>query len=178
MATKIGINEIVDPSKDILDIVRNAQIAANRNITNDCDCEFYNNLMAKELTRRNCIANEIERFIKGDSDSIYLDYQPQFNLKTNKISGFEGLARMKTESLGQVSPLEFIYIAEKSNLIIELGLVLLKKACDFLGKLNKHGFVDISVAVNVSSIQILRDDFSDNIMKIIKESGIDQNVWN
>ena len=79
---------------------------------------------------------------------------------------------MKSEELGQISPVEFISIAEESNLIIGLGLILLKEACIFLNKLNKQGFKDIIVAVNVSVKQILRHDFADNVMKIIEETNI------
>ncbi len=175
VTVKIGINEIEESSEDILEIITNAQIAANRHINNKCNCEFFDNEMSKEITRKNYIEDEIKKIIKGDKDNIYLDYQPQLDLRSNTISGFEGLARMKTDKFGQVSPLEFISIAVESNLIVDLGLILMEKACMFLSELHKEGFDNVIVAVNISTIQILRDDFSDNVMKIIEKLNINPN---
>lgn len=173
VTVQIGINEIKNNQEDILDILKNAQIAAQEDYTNnDCRCSFFNASMGHKIERKNNIENEIDSFIKGENNNIYLDYQPQLDLKTNRICGFEALARMKSEELGQVSPIEFIPIAEESNLIIDLGLILLKKTCIFLNKLNKQGFNDIIIAVNVSVKQILRHDFANNVMKIIEETNI------
>ena len=173
VSVQIGINEIEDNQEDILNILKNAQIAAQEgNTNNDCSCSFFNARMGHEIQRKKKIENEIESFIKEENNNIYLVYQPQLDLQSNRISGLEALARMKSEELGQISPVEFISIAEESNLIIGLGLILLKEACIFLNKLNKQGFKDIIVAVNVSVKQILRHDFADNVMKIIEETNI------
>lgn len=175
VTVKMGIKKIKNSSEDIFDIIKDAQIAANSIATNEFNCQFFNSEMAEEIARKNYIGNEIKDFIKGGNNSIYMDYQPQLDLRTNKISGFEGLARMTTEKLGQVSPLEFIGVAEESNLIIDLGLIFLKKACEFLNELNKQGFPNVIVAVNMSIIQVLRDDFYENVKKIIEETNINPN---
>ncbi len=175
VTAKIGINDIGDCSEGVLNIIKNAQIAANTSNANNREYEFFDNILEQDITRKNYIENEIKRFIKEENTNIYLDYQPQLDLRANKISGLEGLARMKTDKYGQVSPLEFIAIAEESNLIIELGLILFRKACGFLSELSQEGFSNLTVAVNVSTIQVLRDDFYDNIIKILKETNINTN---
>lgn len=175
VTAKIGINDIGDCSEGVLNIIKNAQIAANTSNANNREYEFFDNILEQDITRKNYIENEIKRFIKEENTNIYLDYQPQLDLRANKISGLEGLARMKTDKYGQVSPLEFIAIAEESNLIIDLGLILFRKACGFLSELSQEGFSNLTVAVNVSTIQVLRDDFYDNIIKILKETNINTN---
>ncbi|MGD9568303.1 MAG: putative bifunctional diguanylate cyclase/phosphodiesterase [Sedimentibacter sp.] len=173
---KIGIIEIDNSYKDTDKILKNVEIAANSDFTDGSIYKFFNNVMEQKILRENYIESEIRKFIDyKDNNIIYLEYQPQLELRTNKISGFEGLARMKTEKLGQISPAEFIDIAEKRNLILQLGLMLLRKACTLIKCIEKQEFKNVTVAVNVSTIQILREDFYDNVMKIIEETGIDPN---
>lgn len=173
---KIGIVEIDNSSSHIHadNILKNAEIAASSYFTeSNTFYNFFNKDMEQNILRENYIESELKKAIYNEMNNIiYLEYQPQLNLKTNKISGFEGLARMKTEDLGQISPFEFINIAEKRNLIVPLGLILLKNACSFIKYIEELGFNHVTVAVNVSTVQILRDDFYDNVMKIIKDTGI------
>lgn len=173
---KIGIVEIDNSSSHIHadNILKNAEIAASSYFTeSNTFYNFFNKDMEQNILRENYIESELKKAIYNEMNNIiYLEYQPQLNLKTNKISGFEGLARMKTEDLGQISPFEFINIAEKRNLIVPLGLILLKNACSFIKYIEELGFNHVTVAVNVSTVQILRDDFYDNVMKIIKDIGI------
>lgn len=122
----------------------------------------------KELTR---IANET------DSSVLYLQYQPILDLKTNSICGFEALARLRTERLGYVSPMEFIPIAEKTKLIIPIGKEITVQALRFLNRINELGHETVSVAINVSAIQLLRPDFTSGLLEIIKEMHVNpQNI--
>ena len=80
---------------------------------------------------------------------------------------------MNSKKLGFVSPSEFIDIAEKKQLILPLGTAILEKACIFTRKLVSMGFKDIRVAVNVSGIQLLMDDFIDTVADIVHRTGIE-----
>ena len=82
---------------------------------------------------------------------------------------------MNVDTLGSVSPLEFIEIAEQRMLIYELGKHIIKLACDFINVLKSEGF-DLTVAVNLSVIQLLRNEFVDDIDLMIKEFGIDPSM--
>ncbi|MFP4457325.1 MAG: EAL domain-containing protein, partial [Clostridia bacterium] len=68
-------------------------------------------------------------------------------------------------------PLEFIHIAEKANLIIPLGNKLLRSACIFINKLEAKG-INTKIAVNISGIQLLDEEFSENVIKILDETNI------
>ncbi|MBF4242318.1 EAL domain-containing protein, partial [Vibrio anguillarum] len=65
-----------------------------------------------------------------EHDQFYLVYQPQFELSSNKLLGFEALIRWQHPQLGQISPAEFIPIAEKSGLITSIGEWVLRTACE------------------------------------------------
>ena len=75
------------------------------------------------------------------------------DLHTDSVSGFEALARLSTEKLGLVSPLEFIPIAEKTKLIIPLGEKVIIEAFQFLNRLKANGYDSPGVSINISAIQ-------------------------
>jgi len=102
-----------------------------------------------------------------------LHYQPILDLRTDTICGFEALARLKTERLGLVSPMEFIPIAEKTKLINPIGDQVLVKAFGFLNRLKDQGYETMDVSVNVSAIQLLRPDFIDRLFELIRETHVD-----
>ena len=86
------------------------------------------------------------------------------------------MARLKSETLGDISPVEFIDIAEKKQLIVPLGNLILEIACNFINNIRNRGFKDIRIAVNVSGIQLLRDDFLYDIKRIMNKSNIDESL--
>ena len=99
-------------------------------------------------------------------------YQPILDLKSNKIQAFEALARLKSEKFGLISPMEFIPIAEKTKLIIPLGQKIIMEALQFLQKLQMNGYATINISINVSAIELLQEDFVDNLLKIISEKQV------
>lgn len=171
----IGIYEINQNSNNTSEILKSATLAANNKYAeNRYGIYFYNEDIERVLQKEERIENELKRIIytQPDSEDFYLDFQPILDLKTNQISSFEALARLKTSKLGLVSPLEFINIAEKTGLIIPLGERILEMACQFINQLKQYGHNDIKVAVNVSGIQLLSEDFIPSLMQIIKEHTI------
>ncbi|HHW66575.1 EAL domain-containing protein [Defluviitalea raffinosedens] len=171
---EIGIVEIHNKYDHSDRILKDVSIALSGVKENDAGYAFFNKVMENKLQREDLIEKEIRAAItENDTSKIYLEYQPQVDLKSNKITGFEALARMRTKKLGFVSPMEFIDVAEKKQLIVPLGNFILTQASEFIRDLTDKGFKDIKVAVNVSGIQLLRYDFTDTIMKIISDTGIE-----
>lgn len=103
---------------------------------------------------------------------LYLNYQPQFNIKTNEVKSFEALVRWNSFDLGFVSPATFIPIAEDTGMIIEVGNFVFEQACkDFI----KFKEIDENleyIAINISSIQFRDEKFISNIKQIIKNVNI------
>jgi diguanylate cyclase (GGDEF)-like protein/PAS domain S-box-containing protein len=90
---------------------------------------------------------------------LSLVFQPQVNCLTNDIVGFEALLRWYHPILGQVPPLEFIPIAEETQLIMPIGKWVIDEALSFLSNVNRRYHKSYHMAVNVSVLQLMQDDF-------------------
>lgn len=170
----IGIFETTGYNEDTETMLKKAFIAAG-NIKEDetygyC---FFNEEMEEKLRREEEIQNELTKTYDKKINGFYLEYQPILDLKTNKIFGFEALARLNSDNLGFVSPMEFIPIAEKTQLIVPLGKQLLFTACRFLKIMESKGYDSIKMSVNISMIQLLRDDFIPDLTQILTKTKID-----
>jgi len=105
-------------------------------------------------------------------DEFYLLYQPYLDLKTNRIVGVEVLARWENKELGFIPPDKFIDIAEKTNIIVSLGKWIIKRSCEFLKSLENKGIDDVKVAINISVVQLIQDDFVSEVLAIIEETKV------
>lgn len=134
---------------------------------------FFDSEMEDKVQRQEIIEKDLRNGLSGDSVSkIYVAYQPQVCLKTGEIIGFEALARLESARLGNVSPIEFIEIAERKQLIVPLGNIILKSACEFSHAIYAKDGRKFKISVNVSAIQLLCDDYVDNVIKTVEASGI------
>src|SRR5690606_29169731 len=88
---------------------------------------------------------ELKRAIREDQFILY--YQPLISIETEKLVGFEALIRWIHPSKGIIPPVKFIHLAEKSNLIHDIGKLVFKKACRQLSEWNRLGFTDIKMSV-------------------------------
>jgi len=171
---EIGIVEISDRYKNVDDLMKDASITITYLANGVSEHMIFNAEMRNKVDREEVIELELVRSYKNINDEIiHLEYQPKINARTNQIVGFEALARMNSKKLGFVSPVEFIDIAEKKQLILPLGTMILEKACIFTRKLVSMGYKDIRMAVNVSGIQLLMDDFVDTVSDIVYRTGIE-----
>ncbi len=103
---------------------------------------------------------------------IYLDYQPKVDAVTGQLRGFEALARWRRPEVGQVSPMEFIAIAERTGLIVELGAALLEQACRQIAGWRATLGNCVPVAVNVSPVQLLNPGFPQLVQQVLASTGI------
>lgn len=157
-------------------ILKNLLIASEKAMELD-DREFgfcfYDFEVETQMNREQEIIRELKKIETSENNGgLYLQYQPILDLKSNQICGFEALARLKTKKLGLVPPAEFIPIAEKTKLIIPIGIKVIHLALDFLRKLNELGYTKISISINVSVIQLLKNDFSTKLFEAINETKV------
>ncbi len=100
-----------------------------------------------------------------------LNYQPIFNLKTNRIGGFEALARWEHPTRGNIPPVDFIPVAEETGLIIAIGEWVLHEAC----RQSRDWPDDVHIAVNVSPLQFRNAGFAAIVVQALAQSGIQPN---
>jgi diguanylate cyclase (GGDEF)-like protein len=151
--------------------LRNAQFALKRS-KGLGGFQFYEPNEAKAARRRFSIETELRRAIEGDQ--LKLAFQPLIDLPTGQVSGFEALARWDHEDRGPISPAEFIPVAEESGLIVALGRWALNAAsqtlADWDAKVGKP--LPLYVGVNLSAIQIARDDVASAVSSALRGSGL------
>ncbi|MGM0379588.1 MAG: EAL domain-containing protein [Bacillota bacterium] len=166
---KIAVIDLRDSTLDLSDILKKSNIILKSLFNNKHkNYGFYDKVAEEKLKRHENIQNELRNIIenKNVNKKLYLNYQPFINTKNNEVVGFEALARFNSENYGRVSPAEFINIAEKQGLIIQLTKIILKEAFNFIIKLNENGYENLKVAVNISSIHLLSEDFEKEIERL------------
>ncbi len=129
-----------------------------------------------EMRRQTEIRTEIELHL-GTAirhGSLVLHYQPEIDLPSGRILGFEALVRWPHPTQGLLQPGEFIDIAEATNLAGELGRWVTETACRQLKKWHdKYGRENLGISVNVSPAQLITVDFVSDMAKILEECGLE-----
>ncbi len=173
----IGIVEIDEDNKHQIDLLfKNLLIASEKALRiydKDLGVCYFDRDMEAQIKREEAIKYELLE-IESDADDggLFLQYQPILDLKSNQICCFEALARIKSDKMGVISPFEFIPLAEKTKLIIAVGKKVILKAFKFVNKLKAYGYDKIGVSINISAIQLLRNDFVEFLFSMMDEMQI------
>ena len=135
--------------------------------------QIYQPEEACAARRRFSIETELRRALEGDR--LRLAYQPLIDLRTGQVSGFEALARWHHDERGEISPNEFIPVAEESGLILALGQWAVHSAAQTLADWDRRAGAALPLyfAVNLSAIQVARDDVAPAVQSALRSSGID-----
>ena len=116
------------------------------------------------------LSNALRRAL--ERDQLWLAYQPQQELASGRIVGAEVLLRWQHPELGEVSPIEFIPIAESSGLIVPIGKWVLDCAVRQLAQWMQAGLPPLTLAVNLSSVQLRQPDLADQVQQVLREAGV------
>ncbi|AUI87385.1 sensor domain-containing phosphodiesterase [Vibrio azureus] len=101
-----------------------------------------------------------------EKQSLSVKFQPIICSQSGEISSFESLVRWNSEEFGEIFPDEFIPVAEKKGLIMELGYQVFTKACLFINEYRQRHQTPVRINVNVSALQLLKSEFPTNIKHI------------
>jgi diguanylate cyclase (GGDEF)-like protein len=127
---------------------------------------FFEPEMNTRMKARRELEMDIRKALVGKEFELH--YQPLVNLETNEVSAFEALLRWHHPVRGNVSPAEFIPIAEETGLIVPLGEWVLKTACNEAVNWPEH----IKVAVNLSPAQLNNRNLLSTVAAAVAESGL------
>lgn len=162
----IGIRFNDNDRLSLDEIMNQAEIAMYEvKQTGKSNFTLYREEMSESLMRR----RELEEELKGavEKNELYLVYQPKMLIETGECYGFEALLRWKSEKRGFISPEIFIEIAEETGLIHSIGQFVIEEACKFSKELNRDRDKKYKISVNVSAIQLLREDFMERFLETI-----------
>lgn len=174
----IGIIEIDGSSEASPDrVLKNLLVASEKALASmegDFSYSFYDEAMEALIVREELIRLELIRVLERKSGArFYLQFQPIYELRTDRVVGFEALARLTSDQLGEISPTEFIPIAEKTKLILPLGKEIIRQSFQFIERMCQIGNSTASVSINISAIQILQTGFLEDMLLMIDEFRID-----
>jgi diguanylate cyclase len=127
---------------------------------------FFEARMGAEVRERRMLEHDLRLAIARDE--LRLVYQPQKDILSQAVAGFEALLRWKHPERGNISPAVFIPVAEETGAILEIGDWVLKTACREAATWTRP----LTVAVNVSAVQLYNPDFVKELHQILLETGL------
>ncbi|MBT1446326.1 EAL domain-containing protein [Shewanella sp. JM162201] len=128
--------------------------------------QFYSESLNRNAMRQLEIENLIREGLRDDLFEVY--YQPKVDLRNSRLAGMEALVRLVHPVHGLIPPSEFIPLAEDTGLIVEIGDLVLRKACFAAQKWREQGLFNGRVAVNLSSRQFALPDLQQRIESILR----------
>jgi diguanylate cyclase len=167
ISTSIGIAIYPDDATDRHALLSHADTALYRAKNEGRGTyRFFEASMGAAVRDRRLLEHDLRNAIpRGE---LRLVYQPQKDIRDGKVIGFEALLRWKHATRGEIPPVEFIPVAEESGIILQIGEWVLRAACS-----EAAGWTQpLTVAVNVSAVQIHNVNFAHVVHEILFETGL------
>ena len=171
VTASIGIAMYPDDAQDVTTLLRNADMAMYRaKEAGKNGFQFYSPVIGAVSEKRLQFETGLREAV--GRDEISLHYQAKVEISTGEIRGVEALMRWSHPEFGEVSPTQFIPIAEESGLIVPLGLWALRAACVQSVAWIRSGLPQLSMAVNLSPRQFLDPNLVDSVRQVLEETGM------
>ncbi|MEL7034255.1 MAG: EAL domain-containing protein [Cyanobacteria bacterium J06592_8] len=132
--------------------------------------QIFDRRMHLAMLNRLTLESDLQRAL--EQQEFFLHYQPIVNLQTQKIAGFEALVRWQHPERGMVSPGEFIPCLETTGLIVLVGIIILKQACQQLYSWQQQGWTELTMSVNLSVRQFASPTLLADIDRVLAETAI------
>ncbi len=133
--------------------------------------QFFDEAMNRRAVDRLIMENALRKALVNEDFELY--FQPQYSVNNGVMTGIEVLLRWDHPQFGNVKPLEFIHLAERTDLIIPLGEWVFQQTCEKMAAWRERGIEFGRVSINVSANQFKRRDFADWVLYQVKRYGID-----
>jgi diguanylate cyclase (GGDEF)-like protein/PAS domain S-box-containing protein len=167
ISTSIGIALCPDDAADRQALLTHADTALYRAKAEGRNTyRFFEARMGAEVRERRMLEHDLRLAIARDE--LHLVYQPQKDIRSHAVTGFEVLLRWKHPTRGAISPAAFIPIAEETGTILEIGDWVMRSACREAATWTQP----LTVAVNVSAVQLYNADFVRELHQILLETGL------
>jgi len=167
----IGVTTYPECGKNGSDLVKHADIALHRAKQSSKDeFQFFTQKLNEELLERIFIEKELRTALREQQMIPY--YQPIIDLTNDRVCGVETLLRWQHPTKGMIAPSTFIPVAERSDLILDISEYVMQQACDNY-RLWKHTIEQpFYVAINLSTKDFQRKDFTDRLNRILSHAGM------
>lgn len=167
ISSSIGIAVYPDDAADSEALLNHADTALYRAKSDGRDMYcFFEAKMGAAVRERRLLEHDLRH--AASRGELHLAYQPQQDVVTGTVTGFEALLRWRHPVRGDVSPGVFIPIAEESGSIMEIGTWVLEEACREAATWKSP----LMIAVNVSTVQLYNADFVQELHEILLRTGL------
>jgi diguanylate cyclase (GGDEF)-like protein/PAS domain S-box-containing protein len=175
ITASIGIATFPGDAEDAESLLRNADFAMYQaKYSGRNNYQFFRPDMNSNAVERQSVETDLRLAIARQE--FVLNYQPRVELKTGAIVGVEALIRWQRPRHGLMPPARFIPVAEESGLILPIGRWTLETACRQARAWQNAGLAPISVAINVSAVELRGKDFLNNVQQVLAESGLEPSL--
>jgi EAL domain-containing protein (putative c-di-GMP-specific phosphodiesterase class I) len=167
---RIGISVFPQDAAEAAALVHNADAALSGIKRKVRNCwRRYNSDLGSAANEIIEIGRHLQKAI--GNNELQLHYQPQLNTSRH-IVGVEALMRWNSKTLGSVSPVRFIPVAEQTGIILDLGAWALTQACQQWLRWQASGLPPIQLAVNASTLELCSGDYASRVLKVIDQTGM------
>ncbi len=171
----IGIATFPEDGADIDSVQHSAAIAVRTLQTTQANAHGAFQFYSKELNARTVTRLDMESELRRalDRNELELYFQPKYTVDTGSLIGAECLLRWQHPERGQISPLEFIPVAEETGLIVEIGHRVIDEACRKHSAWHNQGLIPGQLSVNVSIQQFRHSAFVDGVRGALARYGVE-----
>lgn len=167
----VGISLYPSDGRECETLIKNADIAMYQaKAEGKNGYQFFTQRMNEAISRKSVLATGLRKGIERGEFTIH--YQPQISLANEEISGVEALIRWNHPEWGNISPAEFIPIAEETGSIAKIGEFVLMEACRQNKAWQNAGLPPFRMAVNISARQFAQADFPGIVANVLQVSGL------
>lgn len=171
LGASIGICIYPDDGRNADKLLHSAELAMSRAKRGGRgQYVFFEEQVDARISERVTLERDL-RLAIGDNQLIVM-YQPLIDLRTGKLTAVEALLRWQHPRRGFVQPGDFIGVAEQSTLIERIGEYVRQAVCEQYGRWEASGVAPERISVNVSSREIRRKDFAENIERLLRDTGM------
>ena len=187
LSLSVGISIFPDDAKTPDELLRLAEIAFRRSkeekgdgnfsfLTREIEKDIVEKVQLESILQTNVYMLQTKDKAKIQQTGFKLEYQPIFDLEKEKVVFLEALLRWEHPSLGKISPIKFIPIAEKNRLIIPLGYFVIEEVIKQIISWQENDIPVVPIGINISYIQLQKYEFIEVLRKLLKEYPIDPSL--
>lgn len=172
VSCSVGITIAPEDSMNASVLMRNADLAMYRaKDQGRNNFQYFTDDMNIESLARMSLENELRIAVTNQDFVVF--FQPQVNLALNTVCGFEALVRWRHEQVDLIPPDRFIPVAEETGLIVQVGEMVLRQACQKIRQMQISGLNGFTVAVNLSARQFRDPNLLNMIQTILTDTGLE-----
>ena len=170
LTVKLGVSLCPGHAQDADALLRMAEIAARHASHVDERIQFYGGQSLQTFHNESVIARQIVDAIPNGE--LRLRFQPEISARDGRVVGMEALLRWQSPSLGLLVPERFMPTAERLGVIVQIGGWVLENAIEQVRQWREAGFDDLFVTVNVSTVQLQRPAFPEEVLALLRRAGV------